>query len=123
MKRKPPDWRQPTLFPPDPGSSPGQAPDDTPEPKDNATQEPDGESHAVQNHDPRTSAGPAADARATPQGTQAAVHDGALRQGAESQPPGLEGNAHSNEAGQQPDPARLGSTGDSPQGTGGSFAL
>src|SRR5258708_305089 len=115
MKRKPPDRRQPTLFPPDP--------DDTPEPHDNATHEPDGGHHAVQDDHSRTAAEPAADARATPPGAEAALDDGTLRQGAESQPRSLEGNAVPDAAGQQPDPGHFGSAGDRPQGTGGSFAL
>src|SRR5262249_23336095 len=48
---------------------------------------------------------------------------GDLRQGAEGEPPGLEGAARPDEAGQPQEPDRNGSAGNSPQGTGGSFAL
>ena len=46
-----------------------------------------------------------------------------LRQGTEGQPRSLEGTPVSGEAGQRPEPDRARSAGDSPQGTGGSFAL
>src|SRR5580704_18943954 len=40
MARKPPDWRQPPLFPPDPATSGGQVPESTPEEAPADTPEP-----------------------------------------------------------------------------------
>src|SRR5438132_9609245 len=104
MARKPPDWRQPSLFPPDPATSAGQAPPNTPEPQDNITQESNGDQHALQDHSPRTPATTAGDARPSAEGTQAADNDGVLRQGAEGEPRSLEGNSRPTEAGQRPEP-------------------
>src|SRR5262249_22472417 len=59
----------------------------------------------------------------TPQGTQAPGDDGTLRQGAEDEPRSLEGFADRSEAGQRPRPDSKRSDGNSPEGTGGSFAL
>src|SRR5579871_2324162 len=115
MARKPPDWRQPLLFPPDP--------DHQPEPQDNATLKPSGDQHAVQNDRPQTSEGTEAAARTAVQGAQAPFDDGALRQGAEEQPRSLEGSARPDAAGQRPEPSGERSPGDSPQGAGGSFTL
>src|SRR4029077_6007824 len=123
MARKPPDWHQHSLFPPDPATSAGQAPADTPEPKDNTTKESEGDQHALQDHSPRTPATTATDARAAAEGTQATDNDGVLREGAEDQSRSLEGTSRTVEAGQRPEPDRERSPGDSPQGAGGSFAL
>src|SRR5438067_988642 len=106
MARKPPDWRQPSLFPPDPAmglssakaEEAGQAPANTPELQDNATSQPDGDHHAVQEHDPSTPATTAADARAAPEEPEAAFDNGTLRQGAEDQPRSLEGAPFATEA-------------------------
>src|SRR3984957_3728190 len=102
MARKPPDWRQPTLFPPDP--------DLKPEPKDNATPT-EGDDHAVQDHRFRT-----------PAGTQAPDDNGTPRQGAEDQPRGVEASAVPGQAGERPEPDSERSPGNGPPGAGGSFA-
>src|SRR5437879_4076940 len=115
MARKPPDWRQRSLFPLDP--------DHAPEPQDHATPKPDGDHHAVQDHSARTFEGTDAAARTAPQGAQAPADDGTLRQGAEDQPRSLEGAPLPDAAGERPEPDRERGPGDSPQGTGGSFAL
>ena len=65
----------------------------------------------------------AADARPAAEGPQAPDGNGTLRQGAEEEPRSLEGTALPDEAGERPEPDRFGGVGDSPQGTGGSFAL
>src|SRR6266849_5714819 len=113
MARKPPDWRQPSLFPPDPATSAGQAPDNPPEPQDNATPKPNGDLYAVQNDSPRTVEGTDGAARSAPQGAQAPDDDGALRQGAESQPRSLETAPVPDEAGQRPEPNHQRSPGNS----------
>src|SRR5439155_21530114 len=80
MARKPPDWRQPSLFPPDPA--------DPTEPQDNATHKSEeGDQHALQDDHSRASATTTADARAAPAATQPAVVSGTLRQGTPDQPP------------------------------------
>src|SRR5581483_1798113 len=114
MARRPPDWRQPSLFPPDPG--------DAPEPKDDATQQTNGDSHALQDDHLRTPATTPTDARAAAEVPQAADSAGELRQGTEGEPPGLDAPAHPDEAGQQPEPDLFRGAGNSRQGTGGSFA-
>src|ERR1043166_5512664 len=113
MARKPPDWRQPSLFPPHPGN--------TPEP-DNATQQTEGESHAVQDHHPRNAATANGTAQPAAEGPQAVAGNGDLRPRAEDQPRGLEGSADRAETGERPEPDRQRSSGDSTQGNGGSFA-
>src|SRR5271163_2268426 len=97
MARKPPDWHQPTLFPPDSTK--------TPEPQDNATPT-EGDHHAVQDNRSRTPATTPTDARATTEGTEAPGGNGTLRQGAEDQPRGVEGNPRPTETGQRPEPDR-----------------
>src|SRR5262249_58619356 len=114
MAKKPPDRRQPSLFPTDP--------DESTEPQQNATLKPDGENHDLQNNGSRTPAATPADARAAPQGSQAPYDDGTLRQGTADQPPGLDGTPRPDEAGQRPAPDRQRSDGNSPQEAGGSFA-
>jgi len=113
MARKPPDWRQPTLFPPDP--------DHSPEPQDNATPKPDGDHHAVQDDHSRTPAPTTPGARATAEGPQAPFDDGALRQGTENQPRGVEASPQPGETGQRPEPDSERSPGDGPQGIPGPF--
>src|ERR1700675_1052088 len=115
MARKPPDWRQRSLFPPDPAT--------TPEPQDNATSKPEGDQHAVQDNSSRTPATTTGDARPAPQGPEASPGAGVLRQGVEDQPRSLEGNSLPGKAGQRPEPDRERGNGDGPQGAGGSFAL
>src|ERR1700722_18887099 len=89
MARKPPNWRQPSLFPPDPATSAGQAPATPAEPHSNATLNTDGEHYAaVQKHDSGTPATTAGDSPPASQGAEATPDDGALREGAENQPPG-----------------------------------
>src|SRR6266852_3671574 len=115
MARKPPDWRQPSLFSSDPAKPP--------EPHDHTTPQPDGDDHAVQDDHLRTVATTATDPRTTPQGPEAADDPGDLRQGAEGRPRSLEGTAPANAAGQRPEPDRERGPGDSVQGTGGPFAV
>src|SRR5581483_2005266 len=115
MAKKPPDRRQPSLFPPDPATPA--------EPDDNATSNIDGEHYAVQDDGPRTPATTAGDSQPAPQGTQAAADDGAIREGAEGQPRGVDGASGPDTAGQRQDSTLFGSTGTRPQGAGGSFAL
>src|SRR6266851_9246961 len=110
MARKPPDWRQPSLFPIDPGYQS--------ERQDNTTLKPNGDEHAIQNNSPRTAEGTDGTARAATQAAQAPADDGTLRQGAEAQPRSLEGTPLPDEAGQRPEPSGERSPGDSPQGTG-----
>jgi hypothetical protein len=115
MKRKPPDWRQPSLFPPDPANAP--------EPQDNATSKSEGDDHAIQDDRSGTAATAPGDARAAPQGTQAADNAGVLREGAEGEPRSLEGAGRERESGQRPEPDFFGGPGNGSQGNGGSFAL
>src|SRR5438132_1008326 len=98
MAKKPPDWRQPSLFPLDP--------DDAPEPQDYATHQPNGDRYAVQNDSPRTLEGTDGVARTAPQGAQAPDDDGTLRQGAEGQPRSLEAAPLPDAAEERPDPDR-----------------
>src|SRR5947209_5327620 len=105
MARKPPDWQQPSLFPSD---GPPRQPTDQP-------LELYGDDYAVQNDGPRAIAGTSADARPAQAGEEAAGDDGSLRQGAESQPPGLDRDAGPDAAGQRSSSALFGSAGDRPQ--------
>src|SRR5579864_1238743 len=115
MARKPPDWREPTLFTIDP--------DAPPEPQDNATPKPNGGHHAVQNDSARTLEGTNADARATAQGAQAPGDGGALRQRTKEQPPSLDRATGQDAAGKRSEPSGERSPGDRPQGITGSFAV
>src|SRR5438552_19207721 len=114
MARKPPDWQQPSLFPPDPA--------DPTEPQDNATRKSQGDQHALQDHHSRASATTTADARAASAATEAAVGSGTLRQGAEEQPPSLEATPDADQATQRQESDRQRSTGNGAEGSGGSFA-
>src|SRR5438105_981458 len=96
MARKPPDWRQPSLFPPDP--------DNTPEPEDKIPSKPEGDQHAVQDNRPRTPATTTGDAQPAPKGPEATGNPGDIREGTEDQPRSLEGDSLAGEAGQRPDP-------------------
>src|SRR5947209_4436802 len=113
MARKPPDWHQPSLFPTDP--------DKSPEPEDQSHSKPEGDQHAVQDNSSRTPATTTGDTRATPEGPGVAPDNGAVCQGTEDQPRGLDATTRPAEAGQRPTSDRLGSVGSSRQGTGGSF--
>src|SRR6516164_9202293 len=121
MARKPPDWHQPSLFPADPATSAGQAPDSNTEPPNQSHPETEGDDHAVQDHRFRTPATTTGDVRPASEGPEAANDNGESRQRAEDQPRGLDATARPGEAGQRPSPARLGGAGNSSQGTGGSF--
>src|SRR5437016_2108941 len=112
MARKPPSWRQRLLFPPDASG--------TPEPPDNVTE---GSQPAVQDDRSRTTATTTGDTGPTPQESDAAPDNGILRQGVEDRPRSLEGTPLPGEAAQRPESDRERGSGDSPQGTGGSFAL
>src|SRR3984893_9657056 len=115
MARKPPDWRQPSLFTFDPAK--------TPEPQDNTTLEPDGDQHAVQDDHSRTPATTAGDARAAAQGAEAPAGTGTLRQGTEDQPRGVEGSPLPGDAEKRPEPDSERGPGNGSEGSGGSFAL
>src|ERR1700691_54086 len=94
MARKPPDWRQPSLlFPPDP--------DNKAEPQDKSLSKTEGDRHAIQDDHSRTSATTAPDARAASPGAAVTADDGTLRDGAEDPPPGVEGPAPGEPAGQR----------------------
>src|SRR5271170_881984 len=121
MARKPPDWRQPSLFTADPATSAGSAPPQTAEPEDKSPSKPEGDHHAVQNDHPRTPATTTGVTRPAPKGPETPPDDGTLRQRVEDQPRGVEGNAVGAEAGQRPEPDRERGNGDGHQGTGGSF--
>src|SRR6516162_9274619 len=113
MARKPPDRHQPTLFPADPDTST--------EPQDQSHPELEGDDHAVQDYRSRTPATTTADIRPAPEGPEAANDNGAIRQGAEDQPRGLDAPADPAEAGHRSSADRPGGAGDSGQGNGGSF--
>src|SRR6202035_5677200 len=98
MARKPPDWRQPSLFPPDPAKPT--------EPHDNATPKSQGDRHAVQDDHSRTPTTTHGDSRPAGQGTEAAPDGGTLRPGAEGKPRSLEGAPPGADAGQRPGPDR-----------------
>ena len=71
------DWRQPSLFPPEPGSSPGQAPTKPTQPDENATLNTEGEGYApVQNDRSRTPPTSTTDTRPASPGTEADDDDG-----------------------------------------------
>ena len=82
MARKPPAWRQPSLFPPDPAH--------TTEPQDNVNSHPEGAPHAVQNDRPRTPATTNGASRGTPSDPQTAADHGSPRQGSEGETRNLE---------------------------------
>src|SRR6266568_5462975 len=102
MARKPPDWRQPSLFPPDPATGlssakagdAGQAPANTPEPQDHSTSHLEGDHHAVQDPSPRTSEGTDGSTRTVSADAEAPADPGNLRPGTEDQPRSLEGDSH-----------------------------
>ena len=75
MARKPPDWHQPSLFPPDPAK--------TTEPEDQSHSKPEGDQHAVQDNYPRTSATTTTWRDARPanfrKGPEASLDNGTLR--------------------------------------------
>src|SRR5713101_7790881 len=98
MARKPPDWHEPSLFPPDPGN--------TPEPEDQSPPNPEGDQHAVQDNRPGIPATTTGDTRTAPEEQDAAPSAGVLRQGAEDDPRSLEGNPVPGETGQRPQPDR-----------------
>ena len=83
MARKPPDWQQPSLFPPDSVI--------TPEPQDNATYESEGDQNAVQDNRSLTPASMAGDSRGAAKSPQATADAGPLRSGAEEGPRSLDG--------------------------------
>src|SRR5260370_12337200 len=114
MARKPPDWHQPSLFPPDPAESP--------EPEYYSHSTPEGEQHAVQdNHSSTPGAEPAVTGPAQERPADAS-DDGALRPGTENPPRSLEGNALPDDAGQRRDPDSDRGPGARPQGSGGPLA-
>ncbi len=116
MRRKRPGWRQPPLFPTDPG--------DSPEPQKSANiVHHEGDHHAVQDDHPRTSGSATQDERGTPAEPEAASDAGVLRQRTEGQPRRLEGSPPAGEAGERPEPDRQRSDGARLEGPGGSFAL
>src|ERR1700692_255950 len=98
MARKPPDWHQPSLFPPDPAMSAGQAPADTPEPQDNTTSHFEGDHHAVQDDHPRTLEGTDGVTRTATADAATPADPGNLGTRAEDQPRSLEGSSHPGEA-------------------------
>src|ERR1700733_3920859 len=114
MARKPPDWRQPSLFNFDQAK--------TPEPQDNATFQPDGDPHAIQDDPSRTPATAAGDARGTSQATEAASDPGDVRPRTEGRARSLEGDAVASPAGQPSSADSERSNGTGPEGHGGSFA-
>src|SRR5579875_2570670 len=93
MARKPPNWRQLSLFPPRPPTGEGRGLADENRPHGNATTQTNGEDHAVQDDRSRTPATTNGDARPAAQGAEAPAGDGAVRPRAEDEPPGLEGTA------------------------------
>src|SRR6185437_3795799 len=130
MARKPPDWRQPSLFPPDPATDPssvkagdaGQAPPNTPQPEYNSLSKPEGDQHAVQDDHSSTPGAEPADTGPAQERPADASDDGALRPRTENPPRSLEGNAHPDDAGQRREPDSERGAGTGPQGSGGSFA-
>src|SRR6185503_12615744 len=83
MPKRPPDWRQPTLFP--------FNNDDSPKPANPVSSPSEGDDHAVQNHSSRTPAIPDGAARATAADTPAETHARNLREGTEGESRSLEG--------------------------------
>src|SRR5580700_8671696 len=116
MPKKPPGWRQPPLFPTDPG--------DSPEPHQSANiVHHEGGDHALQNHHSGNAGTATQDARGTPAEPEAASDAGVLRQRTEGQPRRLEGPPPGGEAGQRAEPDRERGNGAGPEGHGGLFAL
>src|SRR5262245_26398684 len=81
-RRRPPDWRQPSLFPPEPVA----------ESDGSSHTEPEGGNHALQDHRPESAGEQAPDARGIAEGTQATRDTGDIHQGAEGQPRVLDGH-------------------------------
>src|SRR3974377_68231 len=107
MARKPPNRRQPSLFPPDTSNAP--------EPQGHANQPTHTQPHALQDDHSRTPAPAPADARAVTEGTQTPDHAGDFRARTEGEPPGLEGSPGGQPSGQRPEPDRFGSDGNGTQ--------
>src|SRR5579871_6489960 len=91
MPKKPPFWRQPSLFSLDS--------DDSPEPENQVSYSTEGDQHEVQDNSPRTPATTNGVARAAADHTAIVANAGNLCQGTEGQPPSLGGNSQTTEAG------------------------
>src|SRR5579872_1268338 len=113
MPKRPPDWRQSTLFP--------FNNDDSPTPVNPVTSTIDGDDHALQDDSSRTPAATDGVARATAADTPAETDARNLRQGTEGAPRSLEGTPVAGEAGQRPDSDRERGPGTGSAGTAGSF--
>src|SRR5262245_46704743 len=113
MPKRPPSWNQPTLF--------SDGLDDATRQPNPTTTSDEGNRQAIQDNRSRTVATATADVRPDPEEPQAPPDNGAVSQGTEDQPRGLDAPAGATEAGNRPGPDRLGSAGDSSQGNGGSF--
>src|SRR5579872_2344233 len=115
MPKRPPDPRQPPLFPPDIT--------DSPEPAKPVHSKTEGGHHAIQDDRSRAPARADGAARATAADPPPETDARHLRPGAEGQPRSLEGTPVAGEAGQRPEPDSERSAGNGPAGTAGSFAL
>ena len=115
MRKKPPFWRQPSLFP--------LNPDDSRKPPSAVQSTHEGEKHAVQNDSPRTPKNADGVARTSTDHTTIVADAGVLCPTIEGQPRNLEGNSLPGEAGQRPEPDQQPSVGTGDQRSGGAFAL
>src|SRR5271156_5075227 len=115
MRKKPPSWDQPTLFP--------LNPKDSAKPQNPVNSVTTGDDHAVQNHSSRTTQGTEGTPRAATPDPQAPADDGDLRSRTESPPRALEGDAGNGDPGKRSQPDLFGSNGNGALRTGGSFAL
>ena len=115
MKKKPPFWRQPTLFPLNPV--------DSPEPQKPICYPTEGDTHAIQDHRSGTAETANGVLQPAKDHPTVASDDGGLRPATEGPPRSLEGNPIPGEAGQRPEPDQQPGPGIGTQGNGGSFAF
>ena len=115
MPKKPPDWRQTSLFPPDSG--------DLPESQNDVLYPTEGDQHAVQDNRSSPLGAAPGHVRPAPKEPEPASDDGSLRRGTKGEPRSLEGKPVAVQAGQRSESDQQRSLGAGTQGTGGSFAL
>ena len=114
MAKKPPFWRQPSLFPPNLN--------DSPEPKNQISSSTEGDHNAVQNHRSTASGTTSGTLPPTQERSTTPSNAGDLFRAIEDDPRGVEANPVAGTAPQRPDPDQQRSPGDRSQGIRGSFA-
>jgi N12 class adenine-specific DNA methylase/trans-aconitate methyltransferase len=115
MRKKPPFWHQPSLFP--------FRHDDASPPPSPVGSTLKGDHHAVQDDRPRTSGTADGTLRAASADTPVAADPGSPRHGTAGSPPGPDGIADASQSGQRPLPDPVAGTGTGGEGPGGLFAL